>query len=372
MLKIASVIPAGGQTLSPAPCQVIEWCLLLSTDDGPGETSDKACVFLDELGFGTDGVEACVDGGPEWARGWRVIDDPGSGAWHYEADIKLNAGVGTDWRFNWVQQNSFGANPGTTFFGYQPMTDGVQHYSSPLIGSAFGTSPVLGIVVVEYSHVNAVANPVWQGGDIGKTRPSTCLYWFGPKMYDDPVSDIDEPAGVLLGGGDPDPVGVTDPPAIGAEQELIADEASWWKKMLAGLGVIAAAVLAVPALILSGLGAVLTELFVPSQAFMGAQTASVQTAWDGTSPAKYQTAITGQVFSGSASGCSGLPVAWSMSGETYSFTLLAACSGIMATVAAVCKLVLTAGLVLFGGLTCLRALGSGLGWNPGVGRGESV
>jgi len=74
---------------------------------------------------------------------------------------------------------------------------------------------------------------------------------------------------------------------------------------------------------------------------------------------------------GSASGCGGLPLAVTLPGGVQIDEHIgAACSGSMASAAGVTRAVLTAVVVIGGVFACIRAVGSGLGWNPGIGRGE--
>lgn len=234
----------------------------------------------------------------------------------------------------------------------------------------------------------------WDADDVapdglkGRTDPNNCVWYFGEKFFDEAGTTTDNPAGPIAPYTEPvdapAPEPDTYPEGEGASSCTFSwtDPATWASagicavaqilmRVVALLGDVIEAIAAVPAQIMAALGDMLTGLFVPSESFMDGQVSELDGAWDDTSVAKWKDAFTGQAFTGSASGCGGLPVAWSMGGQNFNFTLLAACTGAMVNVAAVIKLILTAGLVIFGGLTCLRALGSGFGWNPGVGRGET-
>jgi len=138
------------------------------------------------------------------------------------------------------------------------------------------------------------------------------------------------------------------------------------------LGSVVSAVLALPGRIMGLLAGILTDLFVPDQAATNAHVQGLKDMWDNTTIGNYKTALTGQNFALAQSGCGGVPVQTNALGVPIDFSIGEACSGTMATVAGICKLLLTASLVLFGSLACLRALGSGFGWNPGVGKGEAT
>lgn len=223
------------------------------------------------------------------------------------------------------------------------------------------------------------------GGTLGLTIPEKCLFFFGEKVASVLGNDTDEPvSGTPLGGnpGEPSTASPDIPPHGAPAGDEAACTFEWSDPTTWASGGICAVVAVLmriydtltglPAAIMNKLSGILSDLFIPSNGFMAAQQDSLASSWDGTAVAKWKTAVAGQSFSGAASGCGGLPVAWSMGGKDFSFTLLGACTGPMVNVAAVIKLIMTASLVIFGGLTCLRALGSGFGWNPGVGRSEGA
>jgi hypothetical protein len=110
--------------------------------------------------------------------------------------------------------------------------------------------------------------------------------------------------------------------------------------------------------------------FVPKAASMQGLSTRVTTALDASAPGKWVAAVDTLKTSmtRTESGCLGPRINWSAlpDGGFYPFK---ACDGIMATVAGVTKILATIAVTFFGGLACLRALGSGLGWSPGVGKG---
>lgn len=110
--------------------------------------------------------------------------------------------------------------------------------------------------------------------------------------------------------------------------------------------------------------------FVPSSSAMTALSTRLKTAFSESAPGKWVGAIGGisSALNGTDTGdCLGPHIAWDKlpGGGFYPFK---ACDGIMATIASITHLLATVTVSFFGGLACLRALGSGLGWNPGVGR----
>lgn len=109
---------------------------------------------------------------------------------------------------------------------------------------------------------------------------------------------------------------------------------------------------------------VLEWAFVPTQTT--AQIQMIRDAWDQTTPAVWAGAF-GDVVDGLAieeAGCMGPELNWEFIGVTiYPFN---ACEEPLATVASYAKAFATVLVVVFGGLACIRALGSGIGWSPGI------
>ena len=120
--------------------------------------------------------------------------------------------------------------------------------------------------------------------------------------------------------------------------------------------------------LLGGLSGTLNALFVPSASSTQDDINSLNSAWSNTSIGKWKDAFTNQSFNLDASGCDGLPVNVDFGhGLAIDQHIGSSCSGPMAGVAPIVKIALSAGLVIFGAMGCLRALGSGFGWNPGGG-----
>jgi hypothetical protein len=110
--------------------------------------------------------------------------------------------------------------------------------------------------------------------------------------------------------------------------------------------------------------------FVPEPAYLSGKVEGLRQDFDGTTPGAWAAAFGGQTYDLSAGGCGGIPVHWNVEGKSFDFDLLEACSGFMATTAAVVKLGATCLLVVFGGLVCLRGVGAGFGWTPSLGSGN--
>lgn len=111
--------------------------------------------------------------------------------------------------------------------------------------------------------------------------------------------------------------------------------------------------------------------FVPSSATMTATSTAIQTDWNNSSPGQWLNAFKALAPTNSGgSSCSGLHVNLNLGGGLdEGMDFFSTCSEPWTTIAAGARLLGTAFLVYFGGLACVRALGSGLGWNPGIGGG---
>lgn len=68
-------------------------------------------------------------------------------------------------------------------------------------------------------------------------------------------------------------------------------------------------------------------------------------------------------FNRSEAGCDGPGLTW----QGVTMHPFSACDPPMSTVAGVCKTLMAAAMAVFGGLACIRAVGSGFSWTPGVG-----
>lgn len=213
----------------------------------------------------------------------------------------------------------------------------------------------------------------------GITDPGHCRFYFGPKVVNFSNTDIDEPAGDGV-----EPVIVTPPPPPTPEPPVETpdpedDDTNWlariWSALISILGAVRALVSALVGLaadivdgIVGALQGLFDDMFVPDDEFLNQRYSNVRNQWEDTTPGKFAEAL-GSFNAGGASGCSGIPLNVDLpGGVAINQSIGAACSGPMASAAGVTRAVLSAVIVVSGILACVRAVGSGLGWNPGIGR----
>lgn len=109
--------------------------------------------------------------------------------------------------------------------------------------------------------------------------------------------------------------------------------------------------------------------FVPPPGSLDTLIGGLKAKWDATAPAQWLGAVQGLSPGPGTSGCEGLPLNVDLPhGLGVHQHLGEACSGTSASAAAVCRIALSAVAVVGGAFACVRALGSGLGWSPGVGK----
>lgn len=147
------------------------------------------------------------------------------------------------------------------------------------------------------------------------------------------------------------------PPTQPNRPELTPWEACWasqsgWSALLVGSG-----------------KCVMVWAFVPKSDVLNVEFTGLKAQFMDTAPGKYLTAVAAPIAA-SESGCAGPTVDFTTFGQHVNFQPLNACSGTVASVAGTVKGLLSAGVVIFGGIACLRVLGSGFGWSPGIGRGD--
>lgn len=107
--------------------------------------------------------------------------------------------------------------------------------------------------------------------------------------------------------------------------------------------------------------------FRPSPGFLDSRVAVVRSTWDDSSPAKYAATAAAMVAAPSVSGCGGISVDFAIAGQAVDFTIGAACAGdTLAQAAAVCRVVVAAGVVIAGGFQCLRLVALSIYPMPGA------
>lgn len=112
---------------------------------------------------------------------------------------------------------------------------------------------------------------------------------------------------------------------------------------------------------------VLQWAFVPSASDMETLTGNLNTQWRSSTPGVWVNSLSALAPSGSVSGCQGPHLALHIMNVNVDSYPLDACSGNGATVATIVHLAATVVIVCGGFVACLRALGSGFGWSPGIG-----
>lgn len=222
---------------------------------------------------------------------------------------------------------------------------------------------------------------------LGVNDPSQCAFYWGEKIAVTTTDDRDEPSGPLPGGGgSPTPPTDTpdadDPPPAEPEGSCdgfsLTDPASWGATAMCAaaallgrlvrlVGDLVSVVKGMVAAILDGIAG----LLIPSDGFFDEQWDELSDVYEDSSPSKYVDAVDQIAPSGGGGGCSGPTVTVPIHGNTETIQPLEACGGARASAASICRLILTVGISVFGALACIRAIGSGLGWNPGVGGGSA-
>lgn len=409
-VRVAGTITPGNFSVNAADCTITEVCLTLphlggescqETSLAPGseDPSTTSCAN------GTPRVETRVNTEPHPSGGGFVIStnqvrvsitnpDPFA-SWAYHVQFRRTNGAiaadtaaytltSTDWKnvgtsYTWNQTN-----------GTMPTMDqvyGVEAWSritvSGLLWNETGPPTSLG------QRFATVFPPGRQDNYGGWTDPERCRFWVGPRVFnvegqtgDDPHANLNDPVVV-----EPPP----EPPVL-EEPEPISepeDEESWlgaiwailqtiWKALLSGFSSVVEAVRGVVTAladlagdIVDGVVAAFEGVFVPEAGYLDAKWATVDSSWESTSPALYVDAVDSITVTG-GSDCSGVPLEVTLPGGVdINQNLGRACSGAMASAAGVVRMTLSA-VVLVGGLfACVRALGSGLGWDPGIGRGAA-
>jgi hypothetical protein len=261
------------------------------------------------------------------------------------------------------------------------------HPKPELVG--FGYARDNNALNFNFSLYSQASNP---GGSAGLTDSANCWAYFGPKVVEDSASARDEPAGPLLTGGGSE--GTPDPPVIDPEPPAsgdgtcqgfsLTDPLSW-----AGAGICVLVkyagrmvdlLLHLPGAIASAIGDLVEALLVPEDGFLDGRMNSIRQKLQNSSPGLYAASATDLVALPNGTGCGGVPVHFDLGTEPASpdvdFDLGAACSGDdLHGVAGICRVVLAAGLVLAGGLQCIRLVGGSLVpelKDVGRGRGASA
>jgi len=208
-------------------------------------------------------------------------------------------------------------------------------------------------------------------GLIGVHDSTRCSAYWGTKIATITANTTDDPPSDLFYPADTEPPAttppVTDPGADEVDDSSPDTELGFWKSILAILRQIWNAISGLASSIVGGVTGALSTLFIPDSVDLMDDVEQTKDAWSQSSVSTWSAAVTGQSFSMPSSGCGGIPVDLVLPGDVaVNMDLGASCSGSIATAAGVVKAISTGATIVFGGLACMRALGSGFGWNPGI------
>lgn len=223
-----------------------------------------------------------------------------------------------------------------------------------------------------------------EDGKLGVNDPSACSFYWGAKLWSDGIEGegADEPLGPLVLGDPPEPDPIEPPdlepipdPSDDACTFDITSPSTWLEGgmcaavgLLGGvldlLGQLLGAVAGLPAKLIGLLSDLFQTLVVPADGFLDGKIADLSDSMDGTTLGNYVGAFEG--LRPSASGCQGPEFNIPIVAGTSSYPL-SACDGAMATLAGTSRTILGISVGLAGGFACVRILGRGFGWDPGLG-----
>lgn len=312
----------------------------------------------------------------------------------YSNDVN-GAGAGYFWHQD-VFRASLAAAFGSTGQGVSvPGHPGPDHWHADPSSTGFIGSGMWDGVTAD--HITGIGVEVWVAPasqdsvariNLGINDPSTCSWYFGRKLADDPSATGDDPAGELLDPAstdDPAPGGTgttgsgTEPTATPVDHSgaasgctfAISDPSTWLSGgMCAAVGLLGAilnTISGLPAAVMSLLGDLLKSLFVPSQAAVSSFGDGAQQTVRSSSVGGWDDAVSGGFASLSVSetGCQGpqiaVPASINAGGVLDDWHPLAACSGTAQKLANWCHLICTALLCVFGGVKLLRIILDSLG-----------
>lgn len=200
-----------------------------------------------------------------------------------------------------------------------------------------------------------------EGAIVGVNDPDRCNFYWGEKLWDDGApGGTDDPAGPAPHDPGDNPEEGPEPPEV--EQPLPPDGDPWWMGLFDLVRKLISAVTSLPGKIADAFGA----LFVPRPGFVSGKIDGLSEDLGDSGPGQYVSAVQRLVPSGAADGCAGPTLNLDVMGQSQQMQPLNACDGPRATLASASTVLIGVSSVLFGGLACVRAIGSGFGWRPGV------
>lgn len=372
----------GGYVAFSDSCQPVEACLSYYYDPPVGGTTDfVTCVSvdLDDAGSSPDG--SCPHGAPSstFATLSQVAD--GYYITKYFQKVRVTGvtpfvgSAGTGWNFTiMLTENA------TEGVGYNTQPDPSDDYQKIVRGqNQLNEDPAPnwqqphGVQVwyssPDYPNSGDQNGSVYSAykpttGFMGQTDPSLCRFWFGPKIYEDPNSQRDEPfGGIGPSVEEPPPTVVppdTDTP--GDDLGLLAAILAMLRAIAGAIGALLNAIGRLVQSILDGL----VGLFVPDQGFLDSKIDQLSDSADGTTLGNYLDALSGLAPAGSA-GCEGPAVSIPVMGNNTTAHPLSACSGGLSQLASASRVIVGVSAGLAAGFACVRILGRGFGWDPGLG-----
>lgn len=390
-VRVAGTITAGTLGISANDCNVTQVCLSLRGGapscvavDIPAVTD--APVTSDGCAIGTPHAWLSAERVPHPQYGGYFLDEVylnftltgagvSTGSWHATVNGGHVTNITTTKRL--LSSNLSNGSEPLAPLGTQQK---IQVYATGFSGFSGNPAPDPLAAQVAYD-----LPPGWNTSYQGWTDSPKCRFYFGPKIVESATLTGDDPMGT---GVDPyaDPPPVDYPEPVLDQPDPIAEpdtDLGWlgkiwalldtiWRAIVSGFRSVVNALAGIATAIVDGITGAFEGMFVPADGFLEARYTTLETKWGNTSPAKYADAASGFTV-GAASGCGGLPLNVTLPGGVQiNESIGAACSGSMASAAGITRAVLTAVLVVSGMFACVRAVGSGLGWNPGIGRGGAA
>jgi len=397
----------------PLGCEVLEVCITLDGTvyggDGGDQPSLPACAHVD-LGEPEITQGQCIHGD---VHGIELIPNQqqrvGSTTvtdywWSVRVYLNNNQGADGSWdKWRVSKSTSFstdstltGVSTGTRTLTFELAKTGTATASNDAAAKLAASKPTsLQIYALDQirntgtnydtsanviASVYPPANP--EGAYRGLTQPPLCRFYYGTKLVDFPNTSADDPGtiDVLPPEDEPtaEPTVVTTnvtPDDTGTDNSLLSLLAGLLRLILAAIKAIVGAVKALGTAIAGIADAILDgikDFFVPDNGFMNSEYSEIRDAWEATTMWRYVEEVE-TMTSGNVSGCNGVPLDLTLAGGVEVHQRIgAACTGTMASVASVVRMVISAGIVVAGTFAVIRIVGAGFGWAPGVGRGADA
>lgn len=218
-----------------------------------------------------------------------------------------------------------------------------------------------------------------KNGFVGRTNAAACTWYWGDQIRPvhagqegdeipgGPIPVIEEPEVPP----DPEDPGVDEPPVPDDEPGFWGAILSLLKALISLIAKVLTAIGGLAAAIVKGITQAIKDLFIPKDGFFENKIDGLEDAADGTKIGNMLDAFR-DLQPSSATGCEGpafsVPVFGSGGEPSHP---MSACTGPMSTLAGTSRLILTISISVGAALACIRVLGRGFGWDPGLGGGGS-